>query len=387
MGFKDLNKLGKKENKIFLILVIWLLIAFTLFSFNIPGIFEIPFIIGLIVFVPLVGLSLLLSLIKIFSEKDIKDLSFGKYALYCFIGFLIVLIFNNFVLLLMILGILSYIFLTALFTLWSCYENGSNWDEKIYKWPSPINHLARWGQYIILPVIAAVLIAVAVMRGGNWAIASPEIANFYVIVAWSILGLCGLLWFLSFWFIFTGKLNSWLGVFFIWVALYTYYLMISAFYGLTRESGPSGTIIGGDIEIIIQIVLYIFDLLVILSVIGKLIGQRSETLSKTLHMKEETLLIWLIFSKAAFEFAEIMPGTQTGLLKAVLVFVLFVPLILITGLFGMIHYFKVKKGMKTKKKDKKKEKKLKKTGIKCEKCGKYNREEAQFCRSCGKELK
>ena len=31
MGLKDLKKLGKKENKLFLILVIWLVIAFTLF--------------------------------------------------------------------------------------------------------------------------------------------------------------------------------------------------------------------------------------------------------------------------------------------------------------------------------------------------------------------
>jgi hypothetical protein len=303
------------------------------------------------------------------------------------IGTGIIILFTGFSLLLTILGILLFIFITVLFSLWSCYENGVSWDEKIYKWPSPINHAARWLQFLIFPIIAAVITLAAALAGTVWAVASPDIAYLYAYVGWFIIIICSFLWSLSFLFILLGKLNSWLGVFFIWVGLYTWYLMFKAYLSLSLELDPSGSSIGGQYMIIIEVGLYIFDLLIILSVIGNLIGDRSEKISKTLHMNAETLFIWLIFGKAAFEFVDVLPGTNVGTLKAILIFVLFLPLIFITGLFGLIHYFKVKKGMKTKKKKKKAEKKLKKDGIKCKECGHYNREGAKFCKKCGQELK
>ncbi len=387
MGFKDLKKLGKKENRIFLFLIIWLLIDFSLFSFTLPGIFEVPVLIGFLIFIPLLGLCLILGLIAVFTNKEIRKISNKKLIIYGLLGTGIIIIFSRLSLILAILGIFLFIFITALFTLWSCYENGVSWDEKIYRWPSPFNHLARWLQFLLLPIVAAIIILAAALAGTVWAIISPNIAILYAYVGWAIIGICALLWGLSFLFILLGKLNSWIGVFFIWVGLYTWYLMFKAFLSLSLELDPTGSSIEGEFMIIIQTGLYIFDLLLILSVIGKLIGERSEKLSKTLHMNAETLFIWLIFGKAAFEFVDIIPGTDIGTLKAALVFILFLPLILITGLFGLINYFKVKKGMKKDKKEKKESKKVKKHGIKCKECGNYNREDAKFCKKCGQELK
>ena len=351
MGLKDLGKLGKKKNRIFLILVIWLLVAFSLFTFTLPGIFEVPLFVGILIFVPLLGLCMVMGFSAIFTKNEISALSTKKYFLYCLLGTGIIIIFSFLSIVLAILGILFFIFITSIFTLWSCYENGVSWDEKIYKWTSPFNHIARWLQYLILPILAGILVGIAAIIGWVWAIVSPNIANIYAIVAWIIIGVCAFIWFVSFWFIFVGKLNSWLGVFFIWVALYTYYLMFKAFISLSLEINPTGSTIGGSYTLLIEIGLYIFDLLVILSVIGRLVGEKSEKLSKTLHMRSETLLVWLIFGKAAFEFIDILPNTNIGTLKAVLGFILFVPLVLITGIYGIINYFKVKKGMKTKKKE------------------------------------
>ena len=386
MGFKDLKKLGRTENRLFLVLVLWLLIAYSLFSFKLPGIFELDPLWGIVLFTPLLGLCLVLGLTAIFTHKEIRKVTPKWLLIYCVIGFLIILLFTVLTLILAVLGIFLFIFITALFTLWSCYENGVSWDEKIYKWPSPLNHIARWLQFIILPLLAGFIILFAALAGTIWAVISPEIAYLYAIVGWGIVLVCGFLWGLAFFFILFGKLNSWIGVFFIWVGIYTWYLMFKAFLSLSLESGTSTSSIGGNLMILIQVGLYFFDLLLVLSVIGNLIGTRSEKLSKKLHMKSETLFIGLIFGKAAFEFVDILPGTDVGTLKAILTFVLFFPLVFITGLFGLFNYFKIKKGMKRAKKEKEKAKKIKKHGIQCKECGASNKGEAKFCKKCGKEL-
>ena len=351
-----------------------------------PGIFEVPFQVAHFVFIPLIGLCMVLGFTAIFTSKEIRDLSGKMYLLYLLIGIGIIIVFSLASLLLLSLGILLFIFITALFTLWSCYEKGVSWDEKIYKWPSPINHIARWLQYLILPTVGGLLILLAALAGVVWAVISLEMAFIFAIAGWILVGVCGFLWFLSAWFIFAGKLNSWLGIFFMWVAFYTWYLMFKAFISISLEVDPSGGAIGGDLMIFIQIGLYIFDMLIILSVIGNLVGERSEKISKTLHIKAETFFVWLIFSKAAYEYMNTIPQLQVGTLKAVLGFILFVPLVFITGLFGIINYFKVKKGMKKRKNKKDEEKKLEKKGIKCEECGNYNRQDAKFCKKCGKAL-
>ncbi len=51
MGLKDLKLLKEKENRLYLILILWLLIGFTIFQF------EVLFVVGYIVFIPLIIIS------------------------------------------------------------------------------------------------------------------------------------------------------------------------------------------------------------------------------------------------------------------------------------------------------------------------------------------
>ncbi len=391
MGFKDLKKIGKKENRIFLILIIWLLIAFTFVSFDIPGINEILDLIGFILFIPLIIVCMVLVLIAVFTDKEVKEITLKQYIIYFIIGILIMIIFTTFSLILglilMILAILSYVMITAIFTLYGCYKKGIEWDEKIYNWPRPINFFARWIQFFGGIIIAIILLLIAAGAGTIWGLVSKDIANFYILIPWLIILVIIVLAIFGYLFVFLAKLNAWLGVFFIWVALYTYYLMFNAFYSLSKSDGTGTSSLGGDFALYIQIGLYIFDLILILSTIGTLVGERTEVIGKTLHMKSDTILIWLIFSKAAYEFVELIPGLKVGTFKAVGVFILFLPLILITGIYGIFHYFKVKKERKKKKKEKKAEKKVRKKSKKCPHCEALNQKNAKFCKGCGEDLK
>ena len=304
--------------------------------------------------------------------------------------------------------------------MYGCYNKGIEFDEKLYKWPFPFNWIARStvlaGGLLVSALLMLVFAGVAV----GWALYSEDIANFLAWIPVIMIVLMVILLGIALLFLILGRYNAWLGVFYFWVGIYSIYLMIKAF---TRSGGgTSGGTYG--LPLPVQIALYVFDLYLVLGTIGSLVGKRADLIAGKLQkipivkwFKTDTLIIWLIFSKVAYEFANSIPDLQASALKAILVFVLFVPLFFITGLYGIYSYGKIKQKWKQDKKQKKAEKKRKKLirkgkippeeptpsrppapaskaqpavipGIKyCPKCGAQNKAEDQFCRSCGSELK
>jgi len=387
MGFGDLGKLGKKEYRIFLVLIIWLLIGFTLFQFDIV-LFKwdnLDITLGFIVFLPLIAFCLALYLIAVFTKKELMELNAKQVIVYTLITLPIMLLLSGFALLLFLIGILSWIFITSLFSMSGCYEKGIDCDEKIYNWPRPINFFARWIQFFLFNIIAIILVLVAATAGTFWALASTDVAAIYSIVGWLLIVVMVFLTLISFLFVFIGRLNAWISVFHVWVALYTFYLMFKAFSSLSSSGGVS------EYTGYIKLGLYVFDVLLLLYTLGGIVGEKAEKLSSSLPMKPETILVWLIFSKAAFEFADALPFGATGTLKAALSFLLFVPMVFVIGFYGIIKYGKTKKERKKKKKKKKvDEKELKKAGHKkgdtCKECGKLNKKGAKFCKTCGTKL-
>ncbi|MFX1257292.1 MAG: hypothetical protein ACFFAN_05510, partial [Promethearchaeota archaeon] len=336
----------KKEYRLFLVLVIWLLIGFTLFQFNRTLVFA------YIVFLPLLAICVVLFFVALILHKDLKTLSFKQIVIYCIIAGLIgllfiiarlVMIITGIFSILLLIAIVSYVFITAIFYMYGCYRYGVEWDEKIYSLSSPLNHILRWTIFLG-GTLLAVLITFFVSRIGiSWAIRSAEIGNAFawiaVIIMFLIIGLAligGL-------FIFAGKLNAWLGIFFLFVALYTTYLMFNAFYALSTS---------GDVtyRLWIRICLYIFDVCLILYTVGTILGEKVEIISKKLKfVKSDAILMWLIFSKAAFEFANLgIEGMNVETFNAVVGFVLFIPLLFIAGLYGILSYGKMKKERKMK---------------------------------------
>ena len=108
--------------------------------------------------------------------------------------------------------------------------------------------------------------------------------------------------------------------------------------------------------------LFIFNLFIILYTISALIGTKAEIildLKVFKPIKADGILIFLILCKVAYEFGDFyladnkVAGVNAVLLKNISVFFLFIPLMIIMGLYGIISYDKIKKERKEEKLEKK----------------------------------
>ena len=108
--------------------------------------------------------------------------------------------------------------------------------------------------------------------------------------------------------------------------------MLSAYFVLT--SSETAYSLG------LRIAIYAVDVLLIVYTTATLIGQKTEVLSeKFKFVKPDGILMWLIFSKAAYEFAK--AGIETmniSAFNAIAGIILFTVLFFIAGLYGIAKY-------------------------------------------------
>jgi len=261
------------------------------------------------------------------------------------------------------------------------YILGIRIDDFLYNLPSLVKKIERWLFFIggiifsILLIIGAVIISELITGGTEKAIGFNTSAVALIIVAiiifFAIIGL-------------RGRLNVWMGIFFVWVAIYTIYLMISIIYSRISVGG------GNTLSIPIQILLYFFNLFLLLWTIGGLIGEKAKIIKEKLRIfGSDTIVMWLIFSMASFEFAS--AGIETmdvDIFRYIAVYVLFIPLLFIMGIYGIHNYGNIIKERNIKKleNEAKKEGIIEKEQVICTHCGAINEEGANFCTSCSKEI-
>ncbi|MBD3255395.1 MAG: zinc-ribbon domain-containing protein [Candidatus Lokiarchaeota archaeon] len=379
MGFKDLKLLKEKENRIYLILIIWLLVAFTFIQF------EILIIAGIVIFLPLIILSFILMVTSFLSFKRLEEMSRKRIFISILIAIPFLILFFRIVLVLFYFAIISYVVITSIFTMFYFYRLGLQIDEYLLKLPSSIRRFERWAFFIggtvgsIVLLIGASIIAEIITGGTGQAVGfNTSIVALAIVLIIIFLGSIGGLLSLR------GRLNSWMGIFFIWIAIYSIYLMISIIYG----SSSTGSGVSSNIPI--QIVLFVFSLFLILSTTGSIIGERTQLIQKKLKIfKSDTILLWLFFSMASYEFAS--GAVQTGevdILKYIVIYVLFIPLLFLMGIYGLMNYGKIRRerSVKQLEQEAKKEGVIEKEEIICIKCGAVIKINAQFCTQCGTEL-
>ncbi len=372
MGFKDLKKLFEKKNLIFLILVVWLLFAVTTIYWEEELRFFFGGITAQIIFYPLLIICMVLVIYSLFLRGDITKLTWknilkaaGIFAIaliaYFILGAFLIVLIQNFASIVFVISIFSLIFITAIFAMYFCFENGVKLDETFYKAREPFGFLLRWLLFLggvglsiliilIIPSFAAEQ-PILVPREGT----SPEISFMVsVIPTLTILIILGLTVIALFFVLIKGRLNAWLAIFFIFASLYISFLIVNAV--LSLKSGTTSVPL-----VIAKISLFVFDLLVLLISISTLVGKKAELISEKLKfIKADAILIWLIFSKAAYEYSEaLLPSAEVSALKTLGVFLLFIPLMVIMGIIGIIQYGKLKEIRKREKIRKKRVRKSK----------------------------
>ncbi len=326
-----LSRLFKKKYRLFLLITIWLVIGIFIAAFR--------FGLGIFILTPLIPLCIVLCAISLFT--DLRDMKLLTFIIVIIITAILVYFFyifrNTIVPFLFSLAIISYIIITALFTLYACYEGGRNLDEFIYtKFPSPTHHLFRWLEFAGGIALGLLIIwAIYIFTGS-------QLNLITLIIFITILVLAGIAVIL----ILTGLFNAWLGTFSLYAGIYFAYLVVAFLYG------PTLLQMGGVYPIMIVIIFAVFDIIILLFTIGVLVGDRADIISKKTKIGPDTILMWLIFSKAAYELAKLLDPSTISF-KYWWVLVIFVVLLGIVGFVGIIKYKKFKRAIKSKRTRKK----------------------------------
>jgi hypothetical protein len=353
MEFIDnLKKLGEKENKLYLILLIYLIVGYTVF--RILTLVNLS-LIGAIIYFPILGFTSFFWFLSLLNIK-IKEYSLSRIILLLIIDCILMILFLIVIVVFIIVSIFSYIFFTSLLLLYGCFKMSKEIDERLYYkhgswfWRG----LEFWGG-IAISLIFLYLAYIGTFEAISVTNATEIINLAYIVVI--IVIICITIYGLI--HSFGRKFNGWLGTYFILVTIYTVYLVLKVFLGLTGGSGQSSsliTIIG----------LLFLDLFILVYSISSIIGKQGEILAERFKkFKKDTLILWLIFSKAAWEYAVNFPYGILGIVQTlgitfytelgnivimitnIGVLIIFLILVVIFGYNGIQAYGEEKKRLKT----------------------------------------
>jgi len=350
MGFSDIKKLREKENRIFLILLIWFLIAFAVME--ISKLLNYP-IVGIVFYFPLLGFTLFLWFIS-FSNIEIRGYTLKRLLLLVLIEFLLVIVFVVLIIFFMIISVFTYVFFTSFFSLYGCYQMGKELDERLYY----RKHSWFWRSIEFFGGLGLSVILLLVFLFATWEATrivgvTDIIIVAYIVVLIVIAGLT-LYTFVS---SVKMKFNAWLGPFFLLITFYTFYLVLRIFMGFTSGTGTSSNTTGDLTTTGTFIALLFLDLFILIYSVSCILGSQGKILAEKIpRFKQDTLLLWLIFSKISWEYASNFPygtlgiaqliglesvqilGSLLRLVVSVSILIIFIVLIVVFGVKGIRIY-------------------------------------------------
>ena len=300
---ENLKKLGERENWKYLFLVIWLLIGVIIIQFPSIGDFDLFPIIGIIIFLPFLTFLMFLLILSFISKKGITQYATWKIILLLIISLPILAIISIILIILFAFSIISYFFFVSWFTLYGAYRTGMKVDKKLLKYPSvrPFLRIVLFFGGTTLSIFLLYIFLISPALFDFSSISTVKVPLFLnlvyiivgaVIIVFLIIGVI---------YLFKRVSIAWIGVFSVLAAIYTLFLALKIYLGLggTEDSVPS---FWSSIGVIVV------DILILLYSLSTLLGTQAEMLSKRFkRIGAETVLIWLIFSKVAYEFIHTFP--------------------------------------------------------------------------------
>ena len=310
---ENLKKLGLKENRKYLILIIWLLVNITIiqlpfeFSVQIFGIWvDLLDLIGVITYVPFLTFLAFTFLYSLIAKKDIKEVTSGKILLIFFLTLPLMFFLIPIIVGIFLFSIFSYIFFTSWFILYGAYLSSKRLDDSLKRrvHSSFYRVIQFFGGSILSIVLLTTYLLGAQTIGDLIGLTFTQdvydTLNYVVI----FIGIIVLIFIIvGIVFMFKKIFNAWLGMFSLSVVIYTFYLLVKIFLAL-RSTG------GEETSFTTQIIMLIVDLFILLYSVSTLMGSQAELLSKKIRIKRigvDSVLIWLVFSKVAYEFIHNYP--------------------------------------------------------------------------------
>ena len=354
----NLKKLFLKGNWRYLILVIWLLVGVGLVQF------EYTRLVGLISFLPFLTFLMYLFLFSIFSKKDVQEVAPWKVLLIFFLSLPVMVLIAFFLIILFAFSILSYFFLTSWFILYGAFLSSRRLDRGLKKKEKSkfLRSLEFFGGLAVAIILSIAYILNSQEIGSflGESVASVIYLSDYVIIF--VLIMIGIFTTFVIIFFFKKVFVAWMGPWFILLVIYTFYLLIKIFLAFRSATGAETS------SLFTQIVLLLADFGILLYTISTLMGSQAEMLMKRLNRKRiglDTIVLWLVFSKVAYEFTHYFPFSDLGILinwfpnianfivqinedwvnffKNIAVLAFFLLSLLVVGFYQFIKYYKVQK--------------------------------------------
>jgi len=291
----NLKLLGEKKNRLYLVLVIWLMIGDIVIQFY-------P-LVGIVIFLPFLAFVIYLFILALITKKDVRDYSKWKLILLLILLIPIMVIMVIVLFILFAISIISYIFMTSWFILYGIILISKKVDSKLHE--LPLKSLTRSIEFfggIGIAGILLVLFYLAPTLDVQKVIFETEVPvqlNYvYLVIGIVLFGLAVICVIIM----FKKSFNAWFGIFSIVAALYAFFLAIKIILGLS-DLKPSP-----ETSIITEIGLLAADLFIIVYAVSTLLGSKAEVLVKQLkYFGIDTVFIWLLFSKASYEFVVNFP--------------------------------------------------------------------------------
>ncbi|MFX0047014.1 MAG: hypothetical protein ACFE8G_02490, partial [Candidatus Hermodarchaeota archaeon] len=294
-------------------LVIWLLVNITIIQlpFEFPiQIFAVSLnlldLIGVITYVPFLTFLIFTFLYSLVAKKDVKEIALWKVLLTFFLTLPLMFFLIPIMVGIFLFSIFSYIFFTSWFILYGAYLSSKRLDDSLKR--RVHSSFYRIIQFFGGSVLSLVLLIAYVLGsqtigdlvGLTLTQAVYDTLNYVVI----FIGIIVLIFIIvGIIFMFKKIFNAWLGMFSLSVVIYTFYLLIKIFLAI-RSIGGEKT------STTTQIIMLFLDLLILIYSISTLMGSQAELLSKKIRIKRvgvDSVLIWLVFSKVAYEFIHNYP--------------------------------------------------------------------------------
>ena len=357
----NLKKLGK--NWRLLALVIWLLVGTAVIPYPNP----IVSIIGVLIFLPFLVFLMFLFLLSIVSKKDIFEYSPRKIILFLLISLPIMLIISIILIILFAISIVTYFFFTSWFILYGSYLIGKKVDNSLLKLSAGrgfLRFLVFFGGLAVSLLLLFFFLIGPTLYGPYLSVILEDpLAEFpwylngvYILVGGILIGLA----IICIIYMFKKSFPGWFGVFAILISFYTLFLVLKIYLGGV-ETDPEEI---GSIWTYIAMILP--DLFIIFYSLSTLMGSQAELLSKRFKkFGLDSVLIWLILSKVAYEFIHFFPYEIFNLvniplinalstvdndlinaIKNIAVLLFFIVLIIIIGIFEINKYHKDRKAPK-----------------------------------------